>query len=289
MPKKTKASEQNSQVKKFDVLQSTLAQKQLLPPLKLAYFPFTYAIDNFMDLLKLASLFALIIGAISLAMGFAYICGLPILLKFYCANSILLFAFHVLIKYFLLFFFAVKWYELISKQKSLNLSFLLSLDLKTIKAIGALALMWGLNLVPFISFYLLMIRDPNPDVTIEIIYFGIVSIGFLVPFVVLRFYSIFGLILDGVPLPSLQSIWERTKGNSLRIIIALFLIFIIASFTFLNFYLNMQSYDYKHPLWVGISSEFVYEMILLILTALFIGHVYAQKYFLYGDVNERKD
>ena len=54
----------------------------------------------------------------------------------------------------------------------------------------------------------------------------------------------------------------------------------------MNFYLNMQGYDYSHPLWVGISSEFVYELMLLILLALFVGHCYTQKYFLYGEKDE---
>ncbi len=285
MPKKTKETQTSPNKKSFDVL-SALSGETLMPPLKLIYLPFAYVVDNFMPLLKLSVLFALLIGGSSLAMGFAYICGIPLLVNFYCSNNIILFAFHILLKYFLLFFFAVKWYELISQKKALSLPFLLSFNNQTLKAIGALALMWGLNLVPFISFYLLAIREPNPDVTIEVTYFGVVSIGFLVPFVVLRFYSIFGLILDGKPLPRLTEIWERGKGNSLRIIIALFVIFMLALFAFLNFYLNMQGYDYSHPLWVGISSEFVYELMLLILLALFVGHCYTQKYFLYGEKDE---
>ncbi len=285
MSKKLKKSEQPAIKRSFDVLNS-FSGGNLIPPLKLLSLPFVYVIDNFMPLLKLTVLFALLIGSVSLATGFAYICGIPLLVNFYCSNSIILFVVHVLLKYFLLFFFAVKWYEMISQKKALNLPFLLSFDNKTLKAIGALALMWGLNLIPFVSFYLLAIREPNPDATIELIYFGVVSIGFLVPFVVLRFYSVFGLILDDTSFTSLKEIWNRGKGNSLRIIIALFLIFMLALFAFLNFYLNMQSYDYSHPLWVGISSEFVYELILLVLLALFVGHCYTQKYFLYGDKDE---
>ena len=285
MAKKTNKNEQSTPQKSFDVLNSFSGENPI-PPFKLFYLPFVYVIDNFLPLLKLTVLFALLIGSVSLATGFAYICGIPLLVNFHCSNSIILFVVHVLLKYFLLFFFAVKWYEMISQKKALNLPFLLSFDSKTLKAIGAMALMWGLNLIPFVSFYLLAIREPNPDATIELIYFGVVSIGFLVPFVVLRFYSVFGLILDDTSFTSLKEIWNRGKGNSLRIIIALFLIFMLALFAFLNFYLNMQSYDYSHPLWLGISSEFVYELMLLVLLALFIGHCYTQKYFLYGDRDE---
>ena len=290
MPKKTKTTEPNNQNKQFDVLQSSLSsQQQRIPGLKLFYLPYAYVIDNFMPLLKLTMLFALLIGGLSLITGFSYICGIPLLVKFYCSDSVVLFVIHILLKYFLLFFFAVKWYHLISRQETLNKSFLLSFDRNTLKAIGVLALILGLNMIPFISFYLLYIREPNPDVVIEITYFGLVSIGFLVPFVVLRFYSLLGLILDGTPLPKLSAIWEKTKGNSLRIIVSLFFIFMLALFAFFNFYLNMQGYDYSHPLWVGISSEFVYEFLLLIIWSLFIGHCYAKKYFLYGDVNDRNN
>ena len=285
MAKKLKKTEQPVIKRSFDVLNS-ISEENLMPPIKLLSLPFVHVIDNFMPLLKLSVLFALLIGGVSLATGFAYICGIPLLVNFYCSNSIILFVVHVLLKYFLLFFFAVKWYEMISQKKALNMPFLLSFDNKTLKAIGALALMWGLNLIPFVSFYLLAIREPNPDATIELIYFGVVSIGFLVPFVVLRFYSILGLILDGTSFTSLKEIWAKSRGNSLRIIISLFVIFMLALFAFLNFYLNMQSSDYSHPLWLGISSEFVYEWMLLVLLALFVGRCHAQKYFLYGDKNE---
>lgn len=63
---------------------------------------------------------------------------------------------------------------------------------------GLLAGFFLLNLAPVLSFYLLLIREPNPDAAIEVAYFACVSVGFLVPFAVMRFYSLFGLAVEAV-------------------------------------------------------------------------------------------
>ncbi len=278
--------ESKKATKSFDVMQASASSQTLIPGFKLFYLPYAYIIDNFILWLKLVVLFALTIGAVSLISGFAYVCGLPQLVNFHCSNSLPLFAIDILFKYFLLFFFACKWYALIKTPTIFSWKFLFSFDRKILKAFAALSIILVLNIIPFVSFSLLAMREPNPDVVVEITYFGVVSIGFLVPFVVLRFYSVLGLILEGVDLPSLKSIWVKTQGNSLRIILSLFSIFILTLFLFLNFYLNIRTYDFSNPLWVGISSEFVYEVLLLLIWSLFVGHCYTQKYFLYGDEDE---
>ena len=168
----------------------------------------------------------------------------------------------------------------------MNKDFIFSFDNKILKAMITLSILLVLNMAPFVSFSFLIMRNPNPDVVIEITYFGVVSIGFWVPFIVLRFYSVLGLTLEGIALPPLKSIWLKTKGSTLRIILSLVSIFIVTMFLFLNFYLNMRTYDYSNPLWIGLLSEFIYELLLLLTWSLFIGHCYAQKYFLYGDENE---
>ena len=84
MAKKTNKNEQSTPQKSFDVLNS-FSGEHPIPPFKFFYLPFVYVIDNFMPLLKLTVLFALLIGSVSLATGFAYICGIPLLVNFHCS------------------------------------------------------------------------------------------------------------------------------------------------------------------------------------------------------------
>jgi hypothetical protein len=81
-----------------------------------------------------------------------------------------------------------------------------------------------------------------------------------------------------------------SRGNTLRILIALFFIFFLTLFAFLNFYLLMRGYETQSTLWLGISSEFVYDLMLLMLLSLFVNHCYIQKLFMFGEtVNETND
>lgn len=259
-----------------------------MPAIKLAYLPFGLLVDNFVLFVKLGALFALLISIVSWIFGYTYICSLSIPSDFPCTLDDSYLPIYILLKYFLLFWFAVKWYQLALDKEAWNWRKFFSVSRNGLVAMGILALFFLLNLTPLLSFYLLLQRVPNPDVVVEVSYFALVSVGFLIPFVLMRFYSLFGLAVDGCQLPSWREIWRRTRGNMLRILIALFLIFFLMLFIVLNFYLNMRGYDYNHALWVGISSEFVYDLLLLLLISLFINHCYVQKLFLFGEPTDER-
>lgn len=291
MAKKKEKTENAKTVKNLCTFLSPVVSNEgavRMPAIKLAYLPFGLLIDNFMLFIKLGALFALLISLVSWIFGFVYICSLSIPVNFPCAGNGNFLPVYIILKYFLLFLFAVKWYQLVLNKESLSWRNIFSLSRSGLAAMGVLALFFVLNLTPMLSFYLLWIRVPNPDAVVEVAYFGLVSIGFLVPFVLLRFYSLFGLVVDGCQLPSWREIWRRSRGNTLKILLALFLIFLLALFVFFNFYLNMRGYDYTHAYWTGVSSEYVYDLLLLLLLSLFINHCYIQKLFLFGEPsNER--
>jgi len=173
-------------------------------------------------------------------------------------------------QYVLLLGFAVKWYQTAFLGCTLGWKNIFPVCRRDFLSMGLLAGFFLLNLAPVLSFYLLLIREPNPDAAIEVAYFACVSVGFLVPFAVMRFYSLFGLAVEGCRLPSWSEVWQLSRGNTLRILIALFFIFFLTLFAFLNFYLLMRGYETQSTLWLGISSEFVYDLMLLMLLSLFI-------------------
>ena len=253
-----------------------------LPPVSLAYLPFGLLIDHVSSFLKIGALFALLISAASFIFGYAYICTVGASVDFPCAQESTAIPFYLLLKYFLIFLFAIKWYQLL-KGANLNLKSVFSINRNEMRAMGLLAFLLVLNLAPMLSFYLLWIRDPNPDVVVEVTYFAIVSTGFAVPLVVLRFYSLLGFAVDGKSLPPIKYLWHLTSGNTLKILIALFFIFFMAFFIFFNFYTNILGAVHQDVLWLGISSEIIYEFLLLLLMCLFIGHCFVQKQLLFGD------
>lgn len=254
-----------------------------IPPVRLVYLPFGALIDHFVSFLKIGVLFALLISAASFIFGYAYICTVGVSVDFPCAKESSAVVLYILLKYGLMFLFAVKWYQLL-KGANLNLKSVFAVDKNVLRAMGILAFLLVLNLAPMLSFYLLWIRNPNPDVVVEIAYFAIVSTGFLFPLFVLRFYSLFGFAVEGQALPPMKYLWRLTSGNTLKILIALFFIFFMAFFIFFNFYTNMLGAVHDNDvLWLGISSEIIYEFLVLLLMSLFVGHCYVQKQLLFGD------
>lgn len=261
-----------------------------LPAVKLIYLPFGIMVDKFVLLLKLGSFYALLLSLVSFVFGYAYICNLPLVRNFPCAVGGSFLPLYFLFKYVLLLGFAVKWYQTAFLGCTLRWKNIFPVCRRDFLSMGLLAGFFLLNLAPVLSFYLLLIREPNPDAAIEVAYFACVSVGFLVPFAVMRFYSLFGLAVEGCRLPSWSEVWQLSRGNTLRILIALFFIFFLTLFAFLNFYLLMRGYETQSTLWLGISSEFVYDLMLLMLLSLFVNHCYIQKLFMFGEtVNETND
>lgn len=254
-----------------------------IPAIRLVYLPFGILIDKFAPFAMAALIYALLISLLSFVFGYPYVCTTGIPAASFCSQTDGFYALYMLAKYFLLFLFSANWYRLAFEDKPFTIKNLFFINRSTLTAMGILALFLVLNFTPMLSFYLLWIREPNPDVVVEVTYFAVVSIGFLVPFAVMRFYSLFGFALDDCRLPGLREVWTRSRGNTLRILVALFLIFFLALFVFFNMFVSIQGYAGSNTLWGGISSEYLYEFLLLLLTTLFINHCYLQKLFLFGE------
>jgi len=260
-----------------------------LPPLKLACLPFGLLVDKFRLFFKMAVVYGGLISLLSFVFGYSYVCTLGMPSALFCNMTDGFYPVYLLLKYVLLFLFAVSWYHTVLNNQPLSLKNMFYFNRDSLTAMGILAMFFVLNLTPLLAFYLLWIRVPNPDVTVEVAYFALISTGFLVPFVIMRFYSVFGFAADGCRLPSLKEVWERSRGNLLKILVALFLIFFLALFIFFNLFLNVRGYEESSSLWGTVSTEFVYDFLLLLLITLFINHCFAQKLFLYGEAADERN
>ena len=128
-------------------------------------------------------------------------------------------------------------------------------------------------------------REPNPDWVIELLFFAFVSTGFLVPFFMFRFFSVVGLVLEERRIPSIVTIWTRTSENMFKIIFSIFFILAFLLVLILNFYYNFVAYDAKSFVAV-LVVEYLYNLISFLSVALFLGHVKAQTFYLFGEIKE---
>ena len=253
---------------------------------KLAFTPFGIFIDNIKKTFVLSGFYAVILSVISLVMGFGYICKYNRLMtvSFYCSDSNVMFIIFSLLSMFALSIFTVKYYDLIFKKVPFSFKDLILLNKKCLHVFLGYLMILLSCFTPFLSLYLLFMRVPNPDWVIETAYFAVVSVGFLIPFLMMRFYSYINFFAEGVKAPSPKELWIFTSSNSLKILFSLMLIFVLFIFILFQFYVNFIKAVDESPIYVGIVSTFLYYFTVLMLFSIFINHCVMQKQIIYGSL-----
>lgn len=261
-----------------------------MPFMKLVFSPFNFFIDNFKNISIAILIYSAIFTVFSFIMGFPFICSIPgiEITNFPCSDSGVLYAVYLGLKMFIIAGFAITFYDVIF-YKQLDYSNIYKLNMRTLKVFCAMVTMLLLNMIPLASFQILLMRTPNPDWRVESIFFTIIGIGFLVPFVVMRFNSIFGYFIETGSIIPLKPVWNITKGNSLRILIALFLIIIFSLLALANYLANFKVFDSPNLWFTAILSEYVYNVIFLIIMGLIVGHLYTQRAILIDDSDEEEE
>ncbi len=285
-------------IKNYDFLQGdclTCTDEDKIPAVNMPFFRLAFGsfnsfVDNIRQFAVLGICFSVILSALSFVFGFSYLCGFIGGMEnaLFCSGSQILYVFYFFVKIVVLSVFAVLWCQVVFCGEKLTLKSIFSVGKRDVKFSLILFLTLLLNFVPLLSYYLLSIRIPNPDWRVEISYFAVVSVGFLVPFVVLRFYSVLGFIGCGEKVPSLKEIWLKSRGNTLKILLSLFLIFILLIMIINNFYgganINMED----SLLFTAISSEFFYNLLFLIILVLWVNNCCLQKKYLFEQEDEKK-
>ncbi|MDR1026039.1 MAG: hypothetical protein LBL47_01445 [Lactobacillus sp.] len=265
------------------------ATRVKMPIIKLCFSPFAIFVDNIKKFFLLGCYYSLVISAVSIALGFAYICNYMDFkqVAFYCSQSNVLFGIDIVVRFFLMSVFVVKYYEIVIKKSPISLKHISTIGKADIKTFAILVSFVLISMLPILSFALLYYRVPNPDWTIEITYFAVVSVGFLVPFILTRFYSALPYVIENGKLPSFKDLWVMTSGNGLRIISSLLFIFILFVFIVFQFYVSFYKAVDENPIYIGIISTFLYNLFMLLLISIGLNHCVVQKQILFGsDENE---
>ncbi len=256
-----------------------------VPLFGMMFAPYLPIIDNFGKFVRIILFYSIFNGIISLLLGQGYMCSYTGFTG-HCSSDIYIYGFSWLFNAAVAIVFAIRWYAYCFEKQEISWKFLFCVGPKDLKFSAMIMIVFAINLIPVLSLYLLYVRVPNPDWRIEILYFAIVSIGFLVPFWAMRLYSIVAFFLSGENVPSIREVWERSKGSSFRIIMSFILIFLVSIFSLFIQYNNFRLAVGENAIYINMVSEITYQMIRLAIVAVLVNSCRAQKIFLFERVNE---
>lgn len=253
--------------------------------LKLTFQPFSFVIDGFWNWAKLALWYGLLLSLLAWGFGYLYVCSQVIDGSFYyCSDSEIVYLVYVLLKIFILGVFAARWIQIEQKLDfTLSWKQAINFDRAALRG-GALLLGFvGLLIFPFISFELLSARIPNPDWRIEISYFAVVSIGFLVPILAMRYYAWLAFAALNQKLPGVKTVWAMTRGQLFKILVALFVLLLLMIFILGNYFISFRYLGTGSLSIFTLVSELIFNILSLLFMALWAGHCLVQKQQIFGD------
>ncbi|MDR1693993.1 MAG: hypothetical protein LBR70_02210 [Lactobacillaceae bacterium] len=252
---------------------------------RLIFSPFSYLIDYFKNIAVLMGAYSAVITVFSLLAGLTFMCIFPeaVAAGMYCSSSLTVYFFYILLKLVIFSGFILSYYNIVS-GKEFSFRSIFNIGLHNLKVLGGFFVFILLNLVPFFSMYALIKRVPNPNWIIESVFFGCMFIGFIVPFIVLRFYGVFGYFIETGKVYSLRTILRLTRGNGLRLLLSLFFIVLFSVLFIANYFANFRVIFDSSSIWISAAaSEFVYNIIILIAIGLMVGNMRVQRSILITD------
>ena len=251
---------------------------------QLATSPLKQAIDNWKNLFYIGVPIALLLSVVSLLLKRGILCSKNedmSLMSSFCSDNAVFFYANILISFIIITFFAIVWYNIALQKKEVSIFSLLKMKLSYLKTFGLIILTFIINISPIFALFLLIIRTPNPDWHIELLYFTSVAWIFLLPIVTLRFYSVIAFSLAGEKIPSIKRIWNNTSGNMLKILLASSVLVFLALFLFMQYDASVRGLD-NIGIWTMFVAEFEYNILVTIFMALTINYCYTQKELLFG-------
>lgn len=204
-----------------------------------------------------------------------------------CSETTFSFYGDLVVRFLLLSLFAIKWHHFALAKTPLTLKNIFCVTKADFKSIGIMLLFFVINFLPLIALFILMIRQPNPNWKIELLYFTAIAWVFLLPLLAIRFYSIIAFFLEGKkPYPSIKQIWINTSGNMLKLILSAAMLVFLTLFIFMQYFGAMQSMP-TSPLSNVIASEIEYNILVTIFISCFINYCETQKELLFeGETND---
>ncbi|MBR1605701.1 MAG: hypothetical protein IJ660_06315 [Alphaproteobacteria bacterium] len=251
--------------------------------------PFKILCINWQMFFMLAIPIAILLTISAISFGRTTLCNISSELSITsstCSDSPLNFYFNIILCFFILLLFAVKWYQLAIGKNPFSLKSFITLNRGQIKAIGWFCFFTLINLSPLIALIILFLRVPNPIWQQELLFFTSVAWIFLLPLIAIRFYMLIAFALENQTAPSFKTIWDMTAGNMLKLLLGTAVIIFLALCLFMQYYSSVQTVS-QISFAVIFATEFEYNILMTLFMALCVNYCYIQKeLFFKGAENE---
>ncbi len=256
-----------------------------MPFLKTMLGSYGLLIDNFKSFVILGSVFSILLLLIYFVSGQDIMCNNGYYRQnHYCTNNIISYVIVHILGIFIFCMFIRCWGEIVfSKKNKLTYRSFIPQS-SDFKVLGLFIAYLSTLAIAGTSVYLLYKRVPSPNWHIEVMYFAVVSLGFLVPLYSLRFLSYFAFVVEKEPLPNLGVVWHKTKGNTALLLISsivLMMVGIAVSFSVVQNVLMAKEINFV----TAIIGEYLSNMISIMFAICFISYCKIQKDILF----ERND
>ncbi len=203
----------------------------------------------------------------------------------YCNTNFVVFVIIHLFNIFANCMFARNWVETALNKEKLKWKSALTPSKKDFKLLGLLGLYIMTLVLALVCMYILYVRVPNPNWKIEIAFFALVSVGFIIPIIALRFSSYAAFAALGEKMISPKLLWQKTAGNLMAILGGTVIIMLI--------YLLVMSQIVQFSMEAGEIISFVQTVIVeyiinffkMIIIALIMNFCYMQYEILFGGNN----
>ena len=275
-------------------MKQTATPQPVTEPVKLPFFTSIFGAygilaENFKAFLVLGSVFALLLSVIYIGSGLSLLCINHIYQEnFFCTTDVRILLIVRLFVFFISCLFIRGWYQVITgKQPDNRLAYFVpkKADLK----IAGIFLGYLLCLlVAAGSAYLLYMREPNPDWRIELAYFAVVSLGFLLPFLTLRFMCYVAFAAADESLPAPPVVWKKTSGNFFVLLAGIIVLFMLSLFIAISLLHQLVIVENAGRFYVAVFSEYISQLLYLLIVACFTNYCYLQKKLLFERNNDGK-
>lgn len=257
---------------------STSDNAVLYPLGKIVLLPYSLLAKGFRAFFGPAAIYALLISLLYLFTGQSMFCNFSLFsYDSICFYNPIMFIVTRIFVFYLIAAFCVRYYQTQWQNREPDWRFLIYPQRRDIISFFTMLILFLANFTALWSWKTLTVRVPNPNWKIELTYFAFVSLGFLVPLVLLRLYVFTAFIWSGNKPISLWKIWIKTQGNNLRLLISFCLWFFISMFL-LSSISNTFSASASEAGWFTIfTGEYMFNFALLIVFGFFVNSCSYQK------------
>ena len=244
-------------------------------------------LDNIKSFFLLGTVFSLILSLLYFITGQDILCNNNTYrAEHYCTNSGILYATIHIISFFILCVYARCWVQFVSEKKQFDWRLLLP-QKTDIKLLGVIIIFMATLSFALMSGYLLIVRVPNPNWKIEISYFAIVSLGFMVPLLALRFLSCLAFVAEDKKMPKFSVLWAKSSGNMFVLILGAIFLMFVAIFLLSNITQNIIFGSNVDSYITAIGGEYIFNLVTTLVWALIMNYSIIQKQVLFaGDSDE---